>query len=77
MVMKKSISIKKMDNEDAADRVSQVLHDVWGIRKVEVNRDKGEATISYDENAASFHDFEQALADVGFEISNEQGPIKQ
>lgn len=66
-----------MKSPEDAERVSKVLHDVWGIRKVEVQLDKGEATISYNEDAASFQDFQQAIVDSGFEVKDEEGPIKQ
>jgi copper chaperone len=78
MVMTKTISLKKMNSADDAERISKILHDVWGIRKVEIQLDKREATISFDENAASIHDFEQAITDSGYyEVTNEKGPIKQ
>lgn len=66
-----------MNTPEDAKRVSETLHDVWGIRNVEIQLDKGEATISYDEKAASIRDFQQAIVDNGFEVKNEEGPIKQ
>jgi copper chaperone len=77
LVAKKTISLKDVRTSDDAERISEVLHDVWGIRKVEVQLDKGEATISYDEKAASIQDFQQAIVDSGFEVKNEEGSIKQ
>ncbi|MDQ0226583.1 heavy-metal-associated domain-containing protein [Metabacillus niabensis] len=77
MVVKKTISLKDMNTPEDAKRVSETLHDVWGIRNVEIQLDKGEATISYDEKAASIQDFHQAIVDSGFEVRNEEGPIKQ
>lgn len=77
MVVKKTIVLKKMNTQEDADRISSILHDVWGVRRVEVQLDKGEATISYDEDAASIHDFQQAITDSGYyEVENEEGPIK-
>lgn len=66
-----------MNTPEDAKRVSEVLHDIWGIRKVEVQLDKGEATISFDENAASIQDFQQAVVDSGFEVKNDEEPSKQ
>lgn len=77
MVTKKTILLKGMNTPYDAERVSEVLHDVWGIRKVELQLDKSEASISFDENAASLQDFQQALVDSGYEVKNEDGPIKQ
>jgi copper chaperone len=78
VVTTKTISLKKLNTDEDAKRISQILHDVWGIRKVEVQLDKSEATISFDENAASIQDFQQAITDSGyFEVTNEEGPIKQ
>jgi copper chaperone len=73
----KTIALKRMNTKEDADKVSKVLHDVWGVRKVEVNFENSEVTFSYDEKAASFIDFEQAVADSGYEIQNEEGDIKQ
>lgn len=78
MVTKKTILIKNMRTQQDAEQVSSILHDVWGIRKVEVQPDKSEVTISYDEDAASIQDFQQAITDSSkFEVENEEGPIKQ
>jgi copper chaperone len=74
----KTISLKKLDKEIDGKKISQALHDVWGVRQVEVQVDKGEATVSYDEKAASFIDFQQAIVDIGYEVENEEdGNIKQ
>ncbi|WP_202077737.1 heavy-metal-associated domain-containing protein [Caldalkalibacillus salinus] len=77
MVTKKTLLLEDMNTPEDAELISGVLHDVWGIRKVEIHLDQKEATISYNENAASVQDFEQAIADCGFQIRNAEGPIKQ
>jgi copper chaperone CopZ len=77
MVTKKTIYLKDMNNSEDAKRVSEILHDVWGIRQVEVQLDQAVATISYDKDAASIQDFQQALVDGGFEVRNEEEPLKQ
>jgi copper chaperone len=78
MVTKKSISLKKLDTQEDAKRISEILKDVWGIRNVEIKLDKSEATITFDEKAASIQDFQQAITDSSYyEVVNEEGPIKQ
>ncbi|MCQ6277558.1 cation transporter [Bacillus sp. V3B] len=64
----RTISIPKMSKADE-EKMNHALHDVWGVRNIKLNPDKGEAVISYDEKAASFIDFEQAIIDCGFEIT--------
>ncbi|MBA4494776.1 heavy-metal-associated domain-containing protein [Paenactinomyces guangxiensis] len=76
MVTRK-IAVQGMADQQDADKVSQALHEVWGTRKVEVSLDKGEATFTYDEKAASFEDFQQAILDSGFEIKMEDGEIEE
>ncbi|CAM3750383.1 heavy metal-associated domain-containing protein [Cytobacillus oceanisediminis] len=61
------ISIENMDKGDE-ERLNQALNDVWGVRKVKLNPKNGEAVISFDEDAASFMDFEQAIKDCGYNI---------
>ncbi|WP_408007625.1 heavy-metal-associated domain-containing protein [Pseudalkalibacillus sp. A8] len=73
----KSIAFKQMNTKTDADTISKVLHDVWGVRQVEVNLDTQEATVSYNENAASFEDFQQAVVDAGFEIENPIDIVKK
>ncbi|MFC0271085.1 heavy-metal-associated domain-containing protein [Metabacillus herbersteinensis] len=78
METKKTLLLKKMNTEEDAKRISEILHDVWGIRNVEIQLDTGKATVSYDEDAASIQDFQQAITDSGhYEVINEEGPIKQ
>jgi hypothetical protein len=44
------------------------LNDVWGVRKVKLNPKNGEPVISFDEDTASFMDFEQAVKDCGYNL---------
>ncbi|PTX61840.1 copper chaperone [Melghirimyces profundicolus] len=69
----KTIRVQGMVDPNDTDKVSHALHEVWGVRKVDVSLNRGEATVSYDEHAASFADFQQALLDQGFEIFTEDG----
>ncbi|MBG9542261.1 heavy-metal-associated domain-containing protein [Cytobacillus firmus] len=61
------VSIENMDQSDE-ETLSKALNDVWGVRKIKLNSMSGEAVISFDEDAASFMDFEQAIKDCGYNI---------
>lgn len=65
-------SLKKEDEE----KVSEALHDVWGIRDVVINSELNEVKITYNTKSGSLHDFEQAIKDIGYDdvqSSNERG----
>lgn len=57
-----------MKKEDEK-KISDALHDVWGVRNVKINVQTKEAIISYDEDAGSLEDFQQAIIDVGYEAN--------
>jgi copper chaperone len=65
--------VKGMSGSDDANKVKEALHHVWGIRRAEVNENTGNARISYDENAASLQDFEQAIIEAGYTAERVQG----
>ncbi|THE09594.1 copper chaperone [Bacillus timonensis] len=60
--------IKDMVNQQDADKILNALLEVWGIGRAEVNLNNSNAVFSYDERMASYHDFEQAIIDKGYEI---------
>jgi copper chaperone len=60
--------VKDMVNQQDADKVLNALLDVWGIGRAEVNLSKSQAVFTYDERMGSYHDFEQAVIDTGYEI---------
>jgi copper chaperone len=62
------IKIEGVQTSQDVNKALKVLNEVGGIRNVTLSL-TGEATIQYDETAASFHDFEQAVIDSGFDIS--------
>lgn len=65
----KTVHVQGLTDQEAADHVRQALQEVWGIRAVEeVSLARGEVRFTYDEQAASFGDFRQALAECGFSI---------
>ncbi|SDH60992.1 Copper chaperone CopZ [Alteribacillus persepolensis] len=76
VVMTRTISFETMSHSDK-ERIEEVLLDVWGIRKVDINPYKQEAVVSYDEDAASFIDFEQALKDSGYHIDSDDMPMQR
>ncbi|WP_264739481.1 heavy-metal-associated domain-containing protein [Cytobacillus firmus] len=63
----RTVLIENMDQADE-EKLSKALHDVWGVRKIKLNSMSGEAVISFDEDATSFMDFEQAIKDCGYNI---------
>jgi copper chaperone CopZ len=63
----KAIKVKEL-SETNADEVNRILHDIWGVRDVEVNVDTREAVVSFNEKSASLRDFEQALLDSGYQL---------
>ncbi|MFB4164501.1 heavy-metal-associated domain-containing protein [Alteribacillus sp. JSM 102045] len=69
MLITHTISIKNITSEDK-ERINEVLLDVWGVRNVHVNPEKGEAVVSFDEKAASFIDFQAAVRDSGYDITD-------
>lgn len=63
----RTVSIENMNQADEV-KLSKALNDVWGVRKIKLNSMSGEAVISFNEDAASFMDFEQAIKDCGYNI---------
>ncbi|GAA0326065.1 hypothetical protein GCM10008967_15800 [Bacillus carboniphilus] len=63
------LSVPNLKKEDEG-KISEALHDVWGVRNVKINVQTGEVMISYDENAGSLEDFQQAIVDVGYDEVN-------
>ncbi|MFZ3580157.1 heavy-metal-associated domain-containing protein [Virgibacillus sp. DJP39] len=68
------LSIPALQKEDES-KVSEALHDVWGVRNVKINVQSKEAIISFDENAGSLDDFQQAVMDIGYEANALEGEI--
>lgn len=63
------IKIEGLQSPHDVQKAIKALNEVWGIRDASFSLNTGEATIQYDEKAASFHDFEQAIIDSGFDIT--------
>lgn len=60
--------IPNLQKEDE-QKVRKALHDVWGIRQVEINTQTNEVMISYNEKSGSLQDFQQAIIDIGYEVN--------
>jgi copper chaperone CopZ len=65
------IKIKDSLSLSDADKILQALHGVWGVQRAEVNLENGEARFSFDDLAASYHDFQSALVDSGYQIETD------
>ncbi|QHS22379.1 heavy-metal-associated domain-containing protein [Virgibacillus sp. MSP4-1] len=68
------LSIPNLKKEDER-KISEALHDVWGVRNVKMNTQTNEAIISYDEDAGSLQDFQQAVIDMGYEANTNEEEI--
>lgn len=69
------IIVQGFQSSRDAERISNALQAVWGIRDVTLQPESGEVTVSYDERSSSFEDFEQAVVDCGYGIVDEGGRI--
>jgi len=63
-----TMKIEGVQTQQDVDKALKALNEVWGIREAEVSLNNGQAIVQYDEMAASFHDFEQAIIDIGFTL---------
>lgn len=63
------IKLEGVQSGQDVKKALKALNEVWGIQDASLSLNTGEATIQYDEKAASFDDFEQAIIDSGFNIS--------
>ena len=65
------MNIRGMATEEDAAKALQALEAVWGVREAKVDLAKGQASVSYDESATSFEDFQQVILESGFDITKE------
>lgn len=70
---KGAVHIEGMKNEQDVNKVLHAIKEVWGLRDVDISLSDHMATFSYDENAASYIDFVQAIKDTGFNINEKRG----
>jgi|GEM_PF-3583588 len=71
MMETKTIQIKGIKDQKDAQQVVSGVKDVWGVREAEIDVATGEATVSYDDQAASLQDIEQAILDYGLELEED------
>lgn len=57
-----------LDTREDADKITQVMLDVWGIAHAEASAQHKTVSIKYDERMASYEDFEQAVKEAGFKL---------
>jgi len=62
--------VKGVQGSGDAKRIQEALRDVWGIREVALREETGEVSFAYNEKAASYDDFKQALTDIGYEVED-------
>ncbi|WP_251550852.1 heavy-metal-associated domain-containing protein [Neobacillus muris] len=67
-MQKGSLKVEGMNSQTDANKVLHALNEVWGVREAEVNLSRSEAVFSFNEQAASYQDFEQAIIDLGYQI---------
>ncbi len=65
---KGKMRLEGVHTQGDADKLLHAINEVWGVREAEINFSTKEALFSYDEKAASLHDFEQAVIDSGYNI---------
>ncbi|GBF11992.1 heavy-metal-associated domain-containing protein [Tepidibacillus infernus] len=75
-MLTENIAVQGINTKVDADRVKEVLQDVWGVREVVINEKNGNALISYDEHAASITDFKQAILDAGYNLMLKKGKVE-
>lgn len=64
------IPVLGMTKQEDLRKISNAMHDVWGVRGVEVSLSRGEVLLDYDEKAASFEDFQQAIETIGYSVGD-------
>lgn len=63
--------ITGMEGSQDAEQVQRALKSVFGIQEVEMHRQSGNVTFTYDERSASLLDFKQAVLEAGYTISGD------
>ncbi|MDP1471820.1 heavy-metal-associated domain-containing protein [Priestia megaterium] len=69
--------VKGIEQQQDKDNVTKALHDVWGVREVDVHLSNGEVAVSYDENATSPIDITQAILDAGYQVVKTDGSLNE
>ena len=70
------LKVKAMTCGRCTSAVAKALQDTRGVKDVAVDLGRGQATIRFDERAASIEDLRDAVVRAGFEVVDERGPSK-
>ena len=64
-----TVKVIDMNNQQAANTISQMLTQLEGVGDVSISLDDQKATVSFDETLASKHGLRMAIEDLGFEVA--------
>lgn len=67
-MIRETIRVRELTGPEDAEKIRCALHQVWGVRGVDINEGVGEVTLIFNEKAASLGDFRQAIREKGFEV---------
>ena len=63
------VKVNDMDNQQAANTISQALAQLEGVGDVNISLQDRKATVSFDETLASTHGLRMAIEDLGFDVA--------
>lgn len=64
----KTLRIGGMSCQMCVKHVTHALQNVEGVTDVEVNLEPGTAVVTYDAGSAGMSDFEDAVAEAGYQV---------
>lgn len=64
---KEKLTVTGMHCSGCADRVSNVLNDLEGVRSAEVSLDDEQAVVSYDSEKTGFTQMKEAIEKAGYQ----------
>ena len=64
-----TIKIVDMNNQQAAETVSQALRKLDGVDSIKISLEDQKATVAFDEVVASRYGLTMAIEDLGFEVA--------
>jgi copper chaperone len=68
MLKRTRLDIQGMSCQMCVKHVTEALEGVDGVKKVQVNLDKGQAKVRYDPDKADLSAFKTAVAEAGYEV---------
>lgn len=63
------VKIVDMNNQQAADTISQALAQLEGVGEIKISLNDQKATVSFDETVASRYGLTMAIEDLGYEVA--------